>query len=36
MPIPFGSSEVHHIYDIDVKNSPFIEEVIDEFLSYIN
>lgn len=36
MPIPFGSSEVHHIYDIDVKNAPYIEEVIDEFLSYIN
>ena len=35
-PIPFGSSEVHHIYDIDVKDSPFIEDVIDEFLSYIN
>ena len=36
MPIPFGSSEVHHIYDIDVKKAPYIEEVIDEFLSYIN
>ncbi len=36
MPIPFGSSQVHHIYDIDIKNSPYIEQVIDEFLSYIN
>jgi len=36
IPIPFWSSEVHHIYDIDVKKSPYIEEVIDEFLSYIN
>ena len=36
MPIPFGSSQVHHIYDIDIKNSPYIEEVIDTFLSYIN
>ena len=36
MPIPFGSSEIHHIYDIDIKNAPYIEEVIDEFLSYIN
>jgi DNA polymerase III epsilon subunit-like protein len=27
---------VHHIYDIDVKNAPYIEEVIDDFLSYIN
>ncbi len=34
--IPFGSSEIHHIYDIDVKNAPYIEDVIDEFLSYIN
>lgn len=36
IPIPFSSSEIHHIYDIDVKNSPYIEEVIDKFLSYIN
>jgi len=36
IPIPFGSSEIHHIYDIDVKNAPYIEDVIDEFLSYIN
>lgn len=36
IPIPFGSSEIHHIYDIDVKNAPYIEDVIDSFLSYIN
>lgn len=36
MPIPFDSSKVHHIYDIDVKNAPFIEDKIDEFLEYIN
>jgi len=36
MPIPFWSSEVHHIYDIDVKDAPYIEDVIDDFLSYIN
>ena len=36
IPIPFWSSQVHHIYDIDIKDSPFIESVIDEILSYIN
>ncbi len=36
IPIPFSSSEIHHIYDIDVKNAPYIEEVIDKILSYIN
>ncbi len=36
IPIPYGASEVHHIYDIDVKNAPYIEDVIDEILSYIN
>lgn len=36
MPIPFWSSEIHHIYDIDVKDAPYIEDVIDDFLSYIN
>ena len=29
IPIPFASSEVHHIYDIDIKNAPYIEDVID-------
>ncbi len=36
IPIPFWSSEIHHIYDIDVKNAPYIEEVIDDIMSYIN
>lgn len=36
IPIPFASSQVHHIYDIDVKESPYIEDVIDEILYYIN
>ncbi|QFR38722.1 3'-5' exonuclease [Candidatus Gracilibacteria bacterium 28_42_T64] len=35
-PIPYASSEVHHIYDIDIKKAPFIEDVIDEILEYIN
>jgi len=36
MPIPYGSSQVHHIYDIDVKNAPTIEEVIINILENIN
>lgn len=36
MPIPYWSSQVHHIYDIDIKWAPFIEDVIDEMVSYIN
>jgi len=35
-PIPFASSQVHHIYDIDVKQSPIIDNRIDEFLTIIN
>jgi len=35
MPIPYGSSQVHHIYDIDVKNAPTIEEVINDILEHI-
>jgi len=34
--IPYASSQIHHIYDIDVKNAPSIEEYIDEFLQIIN
>ena len=34
--IPFASSQVHHLYDIDVKDAPYIEDVIDEILTYIN
>ena len=36
IPIPFWSSQVHHLYDIDVKDAPFIEDVIEEIISYIN
>lgn len=35
MPIPYASSQVHHIYDIDVKNVPTIEEVINDILEHI-
>ncbi len=34
--IPYQSSEVHHIYDIDVKKSPYIDDVIDDIMLYIN
>jgi DNA polymerase III epsilon subunit-like protein len=27
---------VHHIYDIDIKNAPYIDDVIDEIMWYIN
>ena len=34
--IPYDASQVHHIYDIDVKNAPNIEEKIEDFLHLIN
>lgn len=34
--IPYAASQVHHIYDIDVKNAPPIEEYISEFVKIIN
>lgn len=36
IPIPFGASQVHHIYDVDVKDKPIITEEIDEIMGYIN
>lgn len=36
IPIPFASSQVHHIYDVDVKDAPDIKEKIDDFLNVIN
>lgn len=36
IPIPYGSSQVHHIYDIDVKDKPQIEDKIDELVWYLN
>ena len=36
MPIPYGASRVHNIYDIDVKNAKTIEHYIDEITGYIN
>ncbi len=34
--IPFSSSQVHGIYDKDVENSPYIEEVIDTIIKILN
>ncbi len=34
--IPFGASQVHGIYDKDVENAPYIEEVISQILRFLN
>lgn len=34
--IPFAASQVNGIYDKDVENSPYIEQVVDTFLKYLN
>ncbi|EKE26122.1 MAG: DNA-directed DNA polymerase [uncultured bacterium (gcode 4)] len=34
--IPFSSSQIHWIYDRDVENAPYIEEVMDNILKYLN
>lgn len=34
--IPFGASQVHGIYDKDVENAPYVEEIIDKALKYLN
>jgi DNA polymerase III epsilon subunit-like protein len=36
IPIPFSASQIHGIYDRDVEDSPYIEEVIDQMLKYLN
>lgn len=36
IPIPFSASQIHGIYDRDVENAPYIEEVIDQVLKYLN
>jgi len=33
--IPYGASQVHHIYDIDVKDSPTMIDQIDEMMDFI-
>ena len=34
--IPFEASRIHHIYDVDVKDAPYIEDKMDNFLSIMN
>ncbi|MDD5212829.1 MAG: 3'-5' exonuclease [Candidatus Gracilibacteria bacterium] len=34
--IPFETSKIHHIYDIDVKDAPKMDEVIDRILYFLN
>ena len=34
--IPFSASQIHGIYDRDVENAPYIEEVIDQILKFLN
>jgi DNA polymerase III epsilon subunit-like protein len=36
IPIPYDASQIHHLYDIDVKNEPPIDQLIDEIIFYIN
>ena len=36
IPIPFAASQVHHIYDVDVADAPYVGEVIDQFLRFLN
>jgi len=35
IPIPYGASQVHHIYDIDVLNAPAMRECIDDIMSFV-
>ena len=34
--IPFSASQVHGLYDADVADAPYIEEVADKILKYLN
>ena len=34
--IPYWASQVHHIYDIDVKDAPKMNEQIDEIMDFLN
>lgn len=36
IPIPFSASQVHGLYDKDVENAPYIEEVANQILKYLN
>ena len=34
--IPYASSQVHHLYDIDVNDKPIFSEQVNDFLKFIN
>jgi len=34
--IPYWASQVHHIYDIDVKDAPIMSESIEEIMSFLS
>ena len=36
IPIPYAASQVHHIYDIDVKDAPPMSSQIDEIMDFVN
>lgn len=36
IPIPFSSSQVHGLYDKDVEDAPYIEEVMDKIIKVLN
>jgi len=33
--IPYGASQVHHIYDIDIKDAPIMANQIDEIMDFL-
>lgn len=36
IPIPYGASQVHHIYDIDVQDAPVMADSIDEMMDFLS
>lgn len=36
IPIPYWASQVHHIYDIDVKDSPVMKDQIEEMMNFLS
>lgn len=36
IPIPYAASQVHHIYDIDVKDAPSMDKQIDDFMDFLS
>lgn len=36
IPIPYGASQVHHIYDIDIKDSPIMQDSYEEMMNFLS